>query len=101
MGYAATLTRTGQITMPKSVRGWLGVESGQRVVFQREAGKVIIEREKTAQEIAEEIDKLIPDDIRKKHMEKYAGMTSTEMQEEWLKSDDAREYFQEEIERTL
>ena len=101
MTYAATLTRTGQITIPKNVREWLGIKSGQRVVFQKHNGAVVIAREKTAMEIAENIDRLIPDDIRAEHMRKYAGMSSDEMRERWLESGEARSHFEEEMERTL
>lgn len=101
MGYGATLTRTGQITVPKSVREWLGLKPGQRVMFRKKKGSIVIEREKTAAEIAEEIDKLIPDEVREHHMANYAGMTAAEVQEKWLESDDAKEYFEEERRRTL
>lgn len=100
MTYVATLTRTGQITVPKNVREWLGVESGQRIVFKRRNNEVVIAREKTAMEIAEDIDKLIPDDVRAEHLKKYAGMSSEEMRQKWLKNGGAEQYFQDEMERT-
>ena len=68
MGQTATLTKTGQITVPKWVREYLGVSSGDTIVFKRERGGMKIMREKTAEEIAAEIDKLIPDEARKWHM---------------------------------
>ena len=101
MSYVATLTRTGQITIPKGVRELLGVKPGQRVTFQRKKNEVVIMREKTAAEIAEEIDKLIPGDVREKHMKEYAGLTSAELQEKWLKNEDAAKHFREEMERIL
>lgn len=101
MVYAATLTRAGQITVPKPVREALGAEPGQKIIFNVKKKSVSVERQKTAAEIAEEIDKLIPDDARAHHMKNYAGMTSVEMQEKWLETPDAAKYFQEEMERTL
>ena len=101
MVYTATLTKTGQITIPKPVRAMLGIEPGQKITFRKTKNAVAIEREKTPTEIAEEIDALIPDDIRARHMREYAGMTSAEMREKWLESPDAEDYFKEERARTL
>lgn len=64
MGYAATITKTGQITIPKWVREVLGVEPGQRIVFRKTKDAVTIEREKTVDEVAAKIDELIPQEIR-------------------------------------
>ena len=47
--------------------------------------KFSIERQKTATEIAEEIDALFPDNVRAYHMKEYVGMMiSTEVQKKWL-----------------
>lgn len=101
MTYAATLTRTGQITVPKWVRELLGVESGQRIVFRKEKNAVLMEREKTAEETADEIHALIPDDVREAYIKDYGGLTAREVQEKWIASDAAEEYFAEEIRRSL
>ena len=95
MIYTATITKTGQITLPKGIREILGVAPGQRVTFRREKKAVLVEREKTAQEIAKEIDALIPEDARRHHMENYAGMTSAEMQEKWSETEEARDHYSE------
>lgn len=102
MGQTATLTKTGQITIPKWVREYLDVKPGQAIVFRKaKDGGMEISREKTAEEIAEEIDRLIPDDVRKYHMENFAGMLAKEAEEKWANSDEGRAYFREEMERTL
>ena len=49
MGQTATLTKTGQITIPKWVREYLGVSSGDVIVFKRGREGMKIEREKTAE----------------------------------------------------
>lgn len=101
MGCAATLTKTGQITGPKWVREALGVQPGQRIIFRKEKNSIAMEREKTAAEIAEEIDALIPRDIREAYIKEYGGLTANEVQEKWLKSDDAKAYFEAERRRCL
>ena len=101
MGQTATLTKTGQITVPKWARDFLGVKPGEQIIFLKAKNKLEIKKEPTAAEIAEQIDALIPDEARKWHMEHYAGMTSAEMQEKWENSDEGRAYHQEEMDRCL
>ena len=100
MVYAATITKAGQVTIPKPVREAVGVDLGQRIIFNIKRGTVTIKREKDAAEIAQEIDALIPDEARAHHMQEYAGMTSAEIQEKWLKTPDAVSHFKEEEART-
>ncbi len=100
MGYQATLTSNSQITIPKAVREVLGIVPGQRITFNVSKGRVSIEREKTAAEIAEEIDSLIPADAREYHMRHFAGLTSSSVQEKWSTTDEAKGYFEEEFRRT-
>lgn len=40
----ATLTSKGQITIPKSIRQALGVDSGDKVAFDIRAGEVVVTR---------------------------------------------------------
>lgn len=100
MVYAATLTRAGQITVPKPVREALGAEPGQKIIFNIKKKSINIERQKTAAEISKEIDKLIPDYVRE-NVKKHAGKTAGEFREEWLSSDEAKEYYAERLRRCL
>ena len=100
MVYTATLTKTGQITVPKPVRDFLGLVPGQKITFRRSKDSYRLEREQTATEIAHTIDQLIPDDVREHYMDNYAGLTSSEMQEKWLESKEATAYFEAERKRT-
>ena len=101
MASTATITKSGQITLPKWARDFLGVKPGERVALRKNVDKIEVAREKNAHELAEEIRSLIPEEARKWHMEHYAGMTSAEMQEKWENSDEGRAYYQEEMERCL
>lgn len=100
MYYASTITSTGQITLPKHIRDILGVNPGQRVIFKTQKDAVTIEREKTAEEVSAEIQTLITAEMRK-NWQKNAGKTASEIREEWLKSDEAKEYYAERLRRTL
>lgn len=44
----ATLTSKGQITIPREIRDYLGVDSGDRLSFEvRESGEVVVQSETT------------------------------------------------------
>jgi AbrB family looped-hinge helix DNA binding protein len=40
----STLTHTGQTTVPKEIRDYLGVKPQERLAFDIEAGKVVVRR---------------------------------------------------------
>ncbi|MBQ6409699.1 AbrB/MazE/SpoVT family DNA-binding domain-containing protein [Candidatus Saccharibacteria bacterium] len=101
MGQAATLTKTGQITIPKWVREYLDVKPGQAIIFRKEKDGMKIMREKTAEETAEAIRKLIPEEARRRYIEKYGGMTAAEVREKWSRSPEGRAYLQAEEEKCL
>ena len=101
MGMTATLTKTGQITIPKWVREYLDVKPGQVLVFRKEKDGMKILREKTAEETAEAIDKLIPPEAREHHMKYYAGLSASEAREKWARSEEGRAYFKDQMERYL
>ena len=42
MKHTATMTSKGQITIPKEIRQRLGLERGDRVIFECEAGRVVL-----------------------------------------------------------
>ncbi|TMQ74474.1 type II toxin-antitoxin system PrlF family antitoxin [Candidatus Accumulibacter phosphatis] len=46
----ATLTSKGQITLPKSIRQALGVDTGGRVAFDLRGGEVVVTRAEAAHE---------------------------------------------------
>lgn len=100
MVYSATITKTGQITIPKPIRELLGVEPGEKIVFNTKKKAIKIEKQKTAAEIAKEIDALFSDEV-KENFRKNAGKTAGEVREEWLKSDEAKEYYKDRLRRCL
>ena len=101
MGQTATLTKTGQVTVPKWVREFLGVTSGDTIVFKRGRGEIKIQRGKTAEETAAAIDKLIPEEIRQNYIKEYGGMTAAEVREKWAQTEEGRAHFRREMEKCL
>ena len=102
MAHAATVTKTGQITLPKWAREVLGVKPGQVVIFKKAKNNTLtIEREKTAEEISEEIRKIIPKEARDYYMKHYRGLTATETREKWMNSPEAQEWLEEEVRRSI
>jgi len=45
--------KRGQVTIPKELRDRFGIEGGDDVVIREEAGKLVIERSVTREELAE------------------------------------------------
>jgi len=92
----ATLTKTGQITIPKEIRDHLGLKPGQKIIFRKTKDAALLERQKTVEEITEHIHSLIPDDVRAKYISEYGGLTYTEYLDKWLDSPEARAEREEE-----
>lgn len=60
--YTVTITRSGQVTLPKELRDFLGVKPGQKITFRRNKDQVSIPRRLSDQEF---LDQLAA--IRQKH----------------------------------
>lgn len=101
MGYAATITSNNQITLPKYIREFLGAKSGDTVTFTANRNTVTLHRTKTAKEVAEAIDSIIPEQVRDNFKRASQGKTATEIRDEWLQSDASTAHYQAELERTL
>ena len=55
MSYVVALTSTGQMTLPKELREFLGLEGEKRVVLKKEGRKVVIERKQTKDEYYKDV----------------------------------------------
>ena len=60
--YTAVITKSGQVTLPKELREFLGFELGEKIVFKKTRSGVKIERRLTDKEFLDEIRA-----IHKKH----------------------------------
>ena len=96
MYYTAAMTSTGQVTLPKELRVFLGVDGAKRITFEKRDNEVVINRKLTKEELREELDKHMSAKTRRiiREEQKNGGRPpvreimdeiyrSPEMQERW------------------
>ena len=101
MGYLATISSVGQITLPKEAREKLGVAPGDKVYLDLEEGRLVIEKRKDFSETLKELDKMREEEIKKnpeikERIEKYAGMSASDVRRDWDASLEGRKSYEEE-----
>ena len=90
--YEVAVTSVGQMTVPKKVREELGIFD--RATIKKVKGGYLIQKEKTAREIAQEIwDSYTPEERRR--IKENAGKTARELREEIMESDEWLEEVEE------
>ena len=92
--YTVTITKSGQVTIPKELRDFLGVKPGGRITFDKEKYGVKIKRKLSDEEFLAELNKNISPKTRK-IFRKTAGKTISELKDEWAKSPAGQAYFKE------
>ena len=65
MGYTVAITKSGQMTLPKALREFLGVEGAKRITLDKRKNEVVIKRKMTKEEYYKKIEKNISDETRK------------------------------------
>ena len=103
MSYVVSINSSGQATIPKAVREFLGVVPGEnRLIFDLVDGKVVLMREPSRAEMLEESMKKIwalNEEEEKRSPEiktlkkKHAGMTFNEVRDAYDASPEGREEF--------
>jgi len=83
--YSAVITKSGQVTLPKELRDFLGVKPGERIFFDKKADRVDIRRKLTDKEFARALDANISPKTRKL-VKKHAGKTVNELMAEYMRS---------------
>ena len=97
MIYTSTVTKTGQVFLPKAVRLALGLEPGSRVSINLKKDTIAIERKKTLEYVENTLEKLrasLPESAKEK-IRQNRGKTAGEIREEWLKSEESTKYYGE------
>ena len=105
MSYAVSINSSGQATIPKAVREFLGVVPGEnRLIFDFVGGKVVLKREPSRREMLEASMKKIwamNEKEEREHpemreaKEKYKGMTFNEVRDAYDATSEGREEFKE------
>lgn len=105
MSIAVAINSSGQATIPKAVREFLGVVPGEnRLVFDFEGKGVVVKREKSRRELFEESEKKIRKimaEAEKRNpkitemKKKYAGMTFDEVRDAYDATPEGRKEFKE------
>ena len=85
MRYTVSLTKSGQMTLPKELRDFLGIKPGEKVIINQERTGVSIHRKLTKQEFFAELDKNISPKTRR-IAQKNLDKTTSEMLSEYLDS---------------
>ena len=96
--YTVTITKSGQVTLPKELRDFLGVKPGQKITFNKERDGVSINRRLSDEEFFEKLDSLKSPKSKtfiKKHGARLAKMSISEIKEEWAKSPAGKKYLEE------
>ncbi len=93
--YSAVITQSGQVTLPKELREFLGVKPGERILFDRDEkeNKVYLKRKLSLEEYTAELNKNTSRKTRK-IIEKSAGMSVSEMMAIYAKSPRGRKELQ-------
>ena len=65
MSYTVAITKTGQMTLPKALREFLGVDGDKRITLNRRKDGVVIERKMTKDEYYHKVDNNINANTRR------------------------------------
>lgn len=83
--YSAVITKSGQVTLPKELRDFLGVKPGEKITFNKDATGITIRRRLTDEEFTQALDANISPKTRKL-IKKHAGKTVNELMTEYMQS---------------
>ena len=93
--YTATISSSGQVTIPAEVRKVLGVGKNEEINFKVEEGGITVERPQTVDEFFERQKARIEAEKRQnpafaKRLEEDAGKTPYELRMEWMNSPEGK-----------
>ena len=83
--YSALITKSGQVTLPKELRDFLGVKPGEKIIFDTDDKGVYIKRKLSFEEYTEALNKNLSRKT-KKIIKESAGMSVNEMLIAYAKS---------------
>lgn len=83
--YTVTITKSGQVTLPKELRDFLGVKSGGRVTFHKTRNGVSINRKLSREEFFDKLDQG-KNAKTQSAIRRHAGKTVSELKNEYAAS---------------
>lgn len=101
MVYTVAITKTGQMTLPKALRVFLGVDGAKTVQIEKQKNGIVINKRPSEEEFFAEIDKHISKKTRaiiKKDRER-GGLSVQQMVDEYASSDAGKKELEEEYGR--
>ena len=81
--YTVAMTSTGQITLPKELRVFLGVDGAKRVTLRKEKDGVSVKRKMPYSEFRVKMDKIIGEETRRLAKRNRGKSTSKLLDEYW------------------
>lgn len=95
MEWTTTMTRAGQITIPKALREFLNVRPGQKIALVRGKDAVSIARKMTVAEAFAAMDKVAVGEEVEAKIRKYRGLSARELREQLEESAEGRAELKE------
>lgn len=100
MAFTTTISKSGQITLPKDFRNALGVDIGDQVTLdldKKDKTKVVLARQLTPDEFIKQIDQIMGNNTPKTQrlIKKHSGKTINQLRQEWDTSPTGQSYHKE------
>ncbi len=93
MTYTVALTKSGQMTLPKALREFLGVDGAKSVQIEKTKDGVQIQRRLSDEEFFAKLDAM-KSEKTKAAIRRNAGKTMSELRHEWAKSPAGKRYLE-------
>ncbi|MBR3256858.1 AbrB/MazE/SpoVT family DNA-binding domain-containing protein [Candidatus Saccharibacteria bacterium] len=93
--YSSTLTKTGQVFLPKAVRSALNLLPGQSVVLSLKGDSLVLKRAQSVEELVAELEEIRENasEKTKLRLEKNAGKSAQELRENWSASPEGKSFY--------
>ena len=94
MSYTVSRTKSGQITLPKTLRMFLGVDGAKRVTLEQRGNSVVIKRRLSDEEFLAKLDSVVDKKTRLK-AKRAGNKSASELIDEYYASAKGREELKE------
>lgn len=97
MAYVATMTANGQITIPKTIRMLLGLESGSKVIFDELTDIISLRKAEAIEDVLADLDEKKSPVVRAA-ISRHHGKTVAELRDEYATGEAGQVYYKEKYE---